>query len=99
MGVVVVVDDGDLVVAEVLEGPRGGDRAVGREARAARERRDRCRRIRGLESLAVAALRISQPTQSNLDGRTGGELRSHLRMLSFYSPLHATAFPACPGSK
>ena len=41
-----------------------GDPAVGREARTARERRDRRRRVRGLESLAVAALRISLPLKT-----------------------------------
>ena len=51
------------------------------------------------KSLAVAAPRISQSTQSNKDTRQGGEHRSLLRKLSFYSPLHAKAFPACPGSK
>ena len=76
-----------------------GDRAVGREARAARERRDRRRRIRGLESLAVAALRILQSTQPNQNVKLGDERRSLLRMLSFYSPLHAKAFPAHLGSK
>ena len=78
---------------------RDGDRTVGREARAARERRDRRRRIRGLESLAVAAPRISQPAQPNRDAKLGGERRSILRKLSFYSPLRAKAFPACLGSK
>lgn len=69
------------------------------EKRAARERKDRRRRIRGLESLAVAALRISQSMQSNQDSRLGGERRTFLRLLSFYSPLRAKAFPACLGSK
>lgn len=69
------------------------------EKRAARERRDRRPGIRGLESLAVAAPRISQPAQPNRDARLGGERRSLLLKLSFYSPLHAKAFPACPGSK
>lgn len=78
---------------------RDGDRTVGREARAARKRQDRRRRIRGLESLAVAALRISRSTQPNQDGGPGGERRSGLRKLSFYSPLHAKAFPAHLGSK
>lgn len=64
------------------------------EKRAARGRRDRRPGIRGLESLAVAALRISQSTQSNQDAKLGGERRSHLCMLSFYSPLHPTAFSA-----
>ena len=73
---------------------RDGDRVVGREARTARERRDRRRRVRGLESLAVTAPRISQSTQPNQDARLGGELRSLLRKLSFYSPLHAKAFQA-----
>ena len=62
--------------------------------RTARERRDRRRRVRGLESLAVTAPRISQSTQPNQDARLGGELRSLLRKLSFYSPLHAKAFQA-----
>ena len=62
-------------------------------------RQDRRRRIRGLESLAVAALRISRSTQPNQDGGPGGERRSGLRKLSFYSPLHAKAFPAHLGSK
>ena len=78
---------------------RDGDRTVGREARAARKRQDRRRRIRGLESLAVAALRISRSTQPNQDGGPGGERRLGLRKLSFYSPLHAKAFPAHLGSK
>ena len=69
------------------------------EKRAAQERRDRRRRIRGLESLAVAALRISQSMQLNQDSRLGGERRTFLRLLSFYSPLRAKAFPACLGSK
>ena len=69
------------------------------EKRTARKRRDRRRRIRGLESLAVAALHILQSTQPNQDAKLSGERRSHLRMLSFYSPLHATAFPTCRGSK
>ena len=30
--------------------------------------------------------------QPNQDARLGGERRPHLRMLSFYSPLHAKAF-------
>ena len=64
------------------------------EKRAARERRDRRPGIRGLESLAVAALRISQPMKPNQDAKLGGERRSHLCMLSFYSPLHPTAFSA-----
>ena len=71
----------------------------GRKTCAAREWRDRCRRVRGLESLAVAALRISQSTQSNQDDRLGRERRRLLHMLSFYSPLHAEAFPSCLGSK
>ena len=69
------------------------------EKRAARERRDRRPGIRGLESLAVAALRISQPMKPNQDAKLGGERRSHLCMLSFYSPLHPTAFSAHLGSK
>ena len=57
-------------------------------------------RIRGLESLAVAAPRISQSTKSNQDGKTKRRApRASLRLLSFYSPLHAEAFPACLGSK
>ena len=45
-----------------------------------------------LESLAVAVPRISQPTQPNQSARLGGERRSHLRKLSFYSLLHAGHF-------
>lgn len=61
--------------------------------------RDRRRRIRGLESLAVAALRISQSMKPSQDAWLDGEHRSYLRMLNFYSPLRAKAFPACPRSK
>ena len=42
---------------------------------------------------------LSQSTQPNQGARLGGERRSHLRILSFYSPLHATAFSAHLGSK
>ena len=78
---------------------RDGHQAVGREARAARERRDRRQRVRGLESLAVATPSYLQSTQPNQNARLGGERRSGLRKLSFYSPLHAKAFPAYMGSK
>ena len=57
------------------------------------------RRVRGLESLAVAALRISQSTQPNQDTRLGGDRRLLLRQLSFCSPLHAKAFPAYMGGE
>ena len=53
--------------------------------------------IRGLESLAVAARRISQSTQSNQGGRLGSERRMLLRLLSFCSPLHTEVFTACLG--
>lgn len=59
--------------------------------------RDRRRRIRELESLAVAALRISQPMKPSQNTWLDGERRSLLRKPSLYSPLHAKAFPACPG--
>lgn len=49
--------------------------------------------------LTVAALRISRSTQPNQDGGPGGERRSGLRKLSFYSPLHAKAFSTRLGSK
>ena len=47
---------------------RDGDRVVGREAHGSRTA-DRRRRVRGLESLAVTAPRISQSTRPNQDAR------------------------------
>lgn len=51
---------------------------------------------RSSHGLAAAVCVQWQPNQ---DARLGGERRALLRMLSFYSPLHAKAFSACPGSK
>lgn len=92
-------DDVDATVPKLARIRGDGDQAVGREARAARERRDQRKRIRGLESLAVATCRISQSTKSNQDGELGGECRALLPLLSFYSPLHTWTFSACLGGK
>ena len=51
---------------------------------------------RSSHGLAAAVCVQWQPNQ---DARLGGDRRALLRMLSFYSPLHAKAFSACLGSK
>lgn len=66
---------------------RDGDQAVDREARAARKRRDQRQRIRGLESISVAAPRISQLMNPNQDGRLSVEHRALPGSADFLLPV------------
>ena len=67
------------------------------EKRAARERRDRRLGIRGLESLAVAAPRISQSTKSNQDGRLSAEHHALPWSAEFLLPVACGGVSGVPG--